>query len=112
MRIIPKKTKVAMEFFRGVEVPDVFVGIIDLYRHFRGVLQPALPDLDRRGRGGAVRRLRSAGGWGEGLHDALQLPEISGPLPAFSGEAGEKGGSPGRGYYPFYRGGWAVYRVQ
>ena len=30
MRIIPKKTKVAMEFFRGVEVPDVFVGIIGI----------------------------------------------------------------------------------
>ena len=27
MRIIPKKTKVAMEFFKGVEIPDVFVGI-------------------------------------------------------------------------------------
>ena len=26
----PKKTKVAMEFFRGVEVPDVFVGIIGI----------------------------------------------------------------------------------
>lgn len=30
MRIIPKKTKVAMEFFKGVEVPDVFVGIIGI----------------------------------------------------------------------------------
>ena len=28
MRIIPKKTKVAMEFFKGVEVPDVLVGIL------------------------------------------------------------------------------------
>ena len=28
MRIIPKKTKVAMEFFKGVEVPDVLVGIV------------------------------------------------------------------------------------
>ncbi len=27
MRIIPKKTKVAMEFFKGVEIPDVLVGI-------------------------------------------------------------------------------------
>ena len=30
MRIIPKKTKVAMEFFKGVEIPDVFVGIIGI----------------------------------------------------------------------------------
>lgn len=30
MRIIPKKTKVAMEFFKGVEVPDVIVGIIGI----------------------------------------------------------------------------------
>ncbi len=30
MRVIPKKTKVAMEFFKGVEVPDVFVGIIGI----------------------------------------------------------------------------------
>ncbi len=30
MRIIPKKTKVAMEFFKGVEIPDVFVGIVGL----------------------------------------------------------------------------------
>ncbi len=30
MRIIPKKTKVAMEFFKGVEVPDIFVGIIGI----------------------------------------------------------------------------------
>lgn len=28
MRIIPKKTKVAMEFFKGVEVPDVLVGVV------------------------------------------------------------------------------------
>ncbi len=28
MRIIPKRTKVAMEFFKGVEVPDVLVGIL------------------------------------------------------------------------------------
>lgn len=28
MRIIPKKTKVSMEFFKGVEIPDVVVGII------------------------------------------------------------------------------------
>ena len=28
MRIIPKKTKVAMEFFKGVEVPDVLVGVL------------------------------------------------------------------------------------
>ena len=28
MRIIPKRTKVAMEFFKGVEVPDVLVGIV------------------------------------------------------------------------------------
>ena len=28
MRIIPKKTKVSMEFFKGVEIPDVLVGII------------------------------------------------------------------------------------
>ncbi len=28
MRIIPKKTKVSMEFFKGVEIPDVFVGLI------------------------------------------------------------------------------------
>ena len=28
MRIIPKKTKVAMEFFKGVEIPDVIIGII------------------------------------------------------------------------------------
>ena len=30
MRIIPKKTKVAMEFFKGVEVPDVLVGIVGI----------------------------------------------------------------------------------
>lgn len=30
MRIIPKKTKVAMEFFKGVEIPDVFVGIVGI----------------------------------------------------------------------------------
>ena len=30
MRVIPKKTKVAMEFFKGVEIPDVFVGIIGI----------------------------------------------------------------------------------
>jgi len=30
MRIIPKKTKVTMEFFKGVEVPDVLVGIIGI----------------------------------------------------------------------------------
>lgn len=30
MRIIPKKTKVAMEFFKGVEVPDVIVGIVGI----------------------------------------------------------------------------------
>ncbi|MCD8082312.1 MAG: ATP-binding protein [Clostridiales bacterium] len=30
MRIIPKKTKVAMEFFKGVEIPDVVVGIIGI----------------------------------------------------------------------------------
>lgn len=30
MRVIPKKTKVAMEFFKGVEVPDVFLGIIGI----------------------------------------------------------------------------------
>ncbi len=30
MRIIPKKTKVAMEFFKGVEVPDVIVGLIGI----------------------------------------------------------------------------------
>ncbi|MBQ2022687.1 MAG: hypothetical protein II213_03115, partial [Lachnospiraceae bacterium] len=28
MRIIPKKTKVSMEFFKGVEIPDVMVGIL------------------------------------------------------------------------------------
>ena len=28
MRIIPKKTKVSMEFFKGVEIPDVLVGIL------------------------------------------------------------------------------------
>ena len=28
MRIIPKKTKVAMEFFKGVELMDVAVGLI------------------------------------------------------------------------------------
>lgn len=28
MRIIPKKTKVAMEFFKGVEIPDVLVGAV------------------------------------------------------------------------------------
>ena len=28
MRIIPKKTKVAMEFFKGIEVPDVLVGVV------------------------------------------------------------------------------------
>lgn len=30
MRIIPKKTKVTMEFFKGVEIPDVLVGIIGI----------------------------------------------------------------------------------
>ena len=30
MRIIPKKTKVAMEFFKGVEIPDVLVGILGI----------------------------------------------------------------------------------
>ena len=30
MRIIPKKTKVAMEFFKGVEIPDVIVGIVGI----------------------------------------------------------------------------------
>ena len=30
MRIIPKKTKVAMEFFKGVEIPDVLIGIVGL----------------------------------------------------------------------------------
>lgn len=30
MRIIPKKTKVAMEFFKGVEIPDVIIGIIGI----------------------------------------------------------------------------------
>ncbi len=30
MRIIPKKTKVTMEFFKGVEVPDVLVGIVGI----------------------------------------------------------------------------------
>ncbi len=30
MRIIPKKTKVSMEFFKGVEIPDVIVGIIGI----------------------------------------------------------------------------------
>ena len=30
MRIIPKKTKVAMEFFKGVEVPDVLVGVLGI----------------------------------------------------------------------------------
>ncbi len=30
MRIIPKKTKVSMEFFKGVEVPDVIVGVIGI----------------------------------------------------------------------------------
>ncbi len=30
MRIIPKKTKVSMEFFKGVEIPDVIVGLIGI----------------------------------------------------------------------------------
>ncbi len=30
MRIIPKKTKVSMEFFKGVEVPDVLVGVVGI----------------------------------------------------------------------------------
>ncbi len=30
MRIIPKKTKVAMEFFKGIEVPDVGVGLVGI----------------------------------------------------------------------------------
>ena len=28
MRIIPKKTKVNLEFFKGVEIPDLIVGLI------------------------------------------------------------------------------------
>ena len=30
MRIIPKKTKVSMEFFKGVEIPDVLVGTVGI----------------------------------------------------------------------------------
>lgn len=30
MRIIPKKTKVVMEFFKGVEIPDVAVGLVGI----------------------------------------------------------------------------------
>ncbi|KMW09492.1 VirB4 family type IV secretion system protein [Enterocloster citroniae] len=30
MRIIPKKTKVSMEFFKGIEIPDVLVGTVGI----------------------------------------------------------------------------------
>ena len=28
MRIIPKKTRVTLEFFKGIEIPDLIVGLI------------------------------------------------------------------------------------
>ena len=30
MRVIPKKTKVRMELFRGIELPDVLIGAVGL----------------------------------------------------------------------------------
>ena len=84
MRIIPKKTKVAMEFFKGVEVPDVIVGIIGISIVI-SVVFSNLPFRFYIGAAvGVLWGVGGAGGRGEGVHDAVQLPEIPGQIPAVS----------------------------